>query len=60
MTRYALLYLPPCGVWYVHSHKMFDTEELARQGARKFLPTGTEYAVIPVDVSALDETSSVV
>ena len=55
-----LLYLPPCGVWYVHSHKLYDSPDDARGGARRFLPQGTEYAIIAIDVSVLDEQSELV
>lgn len=55
---YILFYKPPCGKWYVHSHKLYDTPLQADDAAKRFLAQGTPYAVLPVDVEELDEYCS--
>lgn len=45
---FALLYKPPCGEWYVHSHKLYDSREQAREKASKFLEPGVPIAIVEV------------
>lgn len=45
---FALLYQPPCGQWYVHSHKMYPTIDAADAAAEKFLHTETPRVVVPI------------
>lgn len=52
--KYVLFYLPPCGAWYVHSHKLYDSEEEARDAARRFLRPGTSITVSPVSPETLN------
>jgi hypothetical protein len=59
-VKFILMYKPPCGLWYVHSHKLYDTEDQGRDAARRFLSPGTEYKLVPIDVEALDESSCLV
>lgn len=55
--RFVLFYQPPCGDWYVHSHKLYPSEEAARAAARKFLPVGTVIAIASVgSLDRLQET----
>lgn len=51
--RFALFYLPPCGEWYLHSHKLYDSREVALEKALKFLPPGSIVSVQPVDIELL-------
>lgn len=51
--KYALLYQPPCGAWYVHSHKLYDSPEQADEAAGRFLHHTTPRAVVPIDLAAL-------
>jgi len=46
---FVLLYKPPCGEWYVHSHKIYGNMEAARSKARKFLPRGTPIAILALE-----------
>lgn len=48
--RYALLYKPPCGVWYAHSHKLYLSVSAAEDAVVKFLPAGTEYSIVAVNL----------
>lgn len=56
--RYLLFYKPPCGLWYVHSHKLYDTPEKAREAAKRFLHPDTEIAVHGICESVLDRYAS--
>lgn len=57
---YALLYKPPCGKWYVHSHKLYADPLQAEHAADKFLSPGTPYVAYQIDVEHLDEYCSTV
>lgn len=46
--EFLLFYQPPCGKWYVHSHKLYGSFDLARQAARKFLEPGTPISILPL------------
>lgn len=48
--KFALFYRPPCGMWYIHSHKLYETPEKAHEAAKKFLHPDTLIFVLPVDV----------
>ncbi len=50
----VLFYKPPCGKWYVHSHKTYPSVEDAYAAAKKFLHPDTPIAVLPVDVDYLE------
>lgn len=50
MNKYILLYMPPCGNWYVHSHKIYPSEAAAIEAAKKFIAPGTLIAVYPIIV----------
>lgn len=52
---FVLLYQPPCGKWYVHSHKLYPSIADGKIGAQKFLPPGTRIAIIPVDIALVEE-----
>lgn len=54
---YALFYMPPCGKWYVHSHKLFLSTELARDAAKRFLSAGTPYVILPINLATLGEAA---
>lgn len=58
--RYLLFYKPPCGSWYVHSHKLYDTPEQARDSAKRFLHPDTEIAVHGISESVLDRYATAV
>lgn len=49
MDQFALFYKPPCGRWYVHSHKLYPSVEAAEQAARAFLHFTTPFAVLFID-----------
>ncbi len=53
--KYLLFYEPPCGEWYVHSHKLYSSEEAARDAARKFLSPETPIAIVPIFMDMLDQ-----
>jgi len=53
MIGYILFYRPPCGKWYVHSHKLYDSPAQADEAAGRFLHAETPRAVLPVDLNAL-------
>lgn len=48
---FLLLYKPPCGKWYVHSHKLYMTVDDAYKAVCKFLHKGTPFQII--DISKL-------
>lgn len=50
----VLFYKPPCGKWYVHSHKTYPSVEDAYAAAKKFLHPDPPIAVLPVDVDYLE------
>ncbi len=52
--KYILLYKPPCGVWYVHSHKLYDSVEAARRAAIKFLHSDTPVYILPFSISRVE------
>ncbi len=52
---FILLYMPPCGEWYVHSHKLYTSVEQARDKAAKFLTPGTRIRIVELDALAGDE-----
>lgn len=54
-AQYILLYLPPCGRWYVHSHKIYPSPEAARAAAKKFLHPDVVISVAIIDLSCHDE-----
>jgi len=56
MNAYILLYKPPCGRWYVHSHKLYPTKAAAYEAAAKFLCPGTPYTTRPVNLAELDQS----
>ena len=35
--KFILLYQPPCGRWYVHSHKLYDTRMQAVEAINRFI-----------------------
>lgn len=51
--QFILFYKPPCGNWYVHSHKLYSSVRAGQAGARKFLTPGTMIAVLPLDTALL-------
>lgn len=53
--KFALFYFPPCGKWYVHSHKLYETADAARDAARKFLVPGALFAILPIAAVDLDQ-----
>lgn len=53
-SKIVLFYLPPCGNWYVHSHKLYDTGDEAFEAAKKFLVPGTKFAPVTIDISRID------
>lgn len=53
--QFILFYQPPCGNWYVHSHKLYSSVEAGKTGAQKFLPSGTRIAVVPADIALIEE-----
>lgn len=52
--KFILFYQPPCGTWYVHSHKLYATEAAAEAAAAKFLPPDTPISVAPISISWVD------
>lgn len=58
--RYVLFYQPPCGAWYVHSHKIYASAGDAAAAAKKFLAPGTPISIMKFNVSRLDETKVLV
>jgi len=42
---FVLFYQPPCGKWYVHSHKRYPSAAAARLAAGEFLHPDTPYQV---------------
>ena len=57
---FVLLYRPPCGEWYIHSHKLYPSKEIARTRAQKFLPTGTPIAIIYFGDREIDQAEEYV
>lgn len=53
--KYVLFYRPRCGDWYVHSHKLYSSEEKAREAAKKFLHPKTQISIMPMDTFPLVE-----
>lgn len=43
-----LLYKPPCGKWYVHSHKLYASHLEAYEAAKKFLHPDTPFAITDI------------
>lgn len=58
--RYVLFYQPPCGDWYVHSHKIYTSAGDAAAAAKKLLAPGTPISIMKFTVSRLDETKVLV
>lgn len=56
---YVLFYQPPCGRWYVHSHKLYPSAANAFDAAKRFLSPGTPIAVLPVGEKALADAAEV-
>lgn len=52
--NFVLFYKPPCGKWYVHSHKLYSDDAAANEAAVQFLPSGTPIAVVPILPDFLD------
>lgn len=44
--KFILLYQPPCGRWYVHSHKLYDTRMQAVEAINKFLHADTPTLIV--------------
>lgn len=51
---FVLFYKPPCGRWYVHSHKLYESEGAARAAAARFLTPGTPISIATVAATMLD------
>lgn len=54
MNGYLIFYKPPCGIWYVHSHKIYPTLGAAKDAIKRFLPRGTPTAIRSIDLVALE------
>lgn len=55
-----LLYKPPNGRWYVHSHKIYPSNDAAREAAREFLAPGTQISFRKVEAPWLEKLSEIV
>lgn len=58
--KFVLFYQPPCGTWYVHSHKLYDTEADAIEAAKKFLCANTPIYTMPVPVATFENYAKTV
>lgn len=52
--KFILFYKPPCGNWYVHSHKLYPSVDAAYEAAKKFLHPDIPIAVKQVDTDYLE------
>lgn len=59
-TMIVLLYRPPNGMWYVHSHKLYPTKKHARVAAREFLAPGTPISFRKVNLKWLTALMEIV
>jgi hypothetical protein len=50
---WLLFYFPPCGKWYVHSHKIYESLAEAKEAAEKFLHPGTRFCIRSFDLGLL-------
>jgi len=50
----ALFYKPPCGQWYVHSHKLYSSYQEAKEAAAKFLHPETPICCLAINEDVLD------
>jgi hypothetical protein len=57
---YVLFYQPPCGKWYVHSHKIYGSVQDAFTAAEKFLSSGTPISIIAIGEQALETSKGFV
>lgn len=49
---HLLLYRPPCGKWYVHSHKLYPNQDEAADAAIRFLPPEVPFEIIDLRAMA--------
>lgn len=59
-SKFVLFYQPPCGKWYVHSHKLYPTPDKAREAAEQFLSPGTPIAIVEMNLDVLEAFREVV
>lgn len=52
---FLLLYKPPCGEWYAHSHKLYPDRATARAKAAKFLEPGTPISIVHVGYGDVEQ-----
>lgn len=55
---HVLFYQPPCGKWYVHSHKLYPSQDAATEAAGKFLSPGIPFAAVPVELGELNRIAA--
>lgn len=58
--KYILIYKPPCGTWYVHSHKLYDSPEDLVIAAKKFLSPGTPVSGLAVSLTQCEKLQKIV
>ncbi len=58
--QFILFYKPPCGAWYVHSHKLYPSAAAAEHAAGKFLAAGTPIAILNFNATWLDLAATTV
>lgn len=51
---FILFYKPPCGIWYVHSHKLYPSTDAAYEAAKKFLAPDTPISILSVSMDYLE------
>ncbi len=49
LVGFILLYQPPCGQWYVHSHKIYPTIDKANAAIERFISLGTPTKILNLE-----------